>query len=57
MKPKNMPGRKTLRRMRAEYRALGQTIPPASDKLIRDMSLRIGAKNRNADGTPRDMTR
>lgn len=57
MKPKNMPGRKTLRLLRIDRRANGTPPTPALDKRISDMSLRIGAKNRNADGTPRDDVR
>jgi len=52
MKPRNFPGRKHLRRIRAEARRLGKPQPDGDPSVV-DIHFRCGATNRDADGLGR----
>lgn len=52
MKPKNFPGRKNLRRAKAGR----LPYPNFEAEYIKDINLRVGAKNRNVYGTPKTLT-
>jgi hypothetical protein len=54
VKPKNFVGRRERRRARATARTAGLPMPDSHDPAyVLDIKIRVGAKNRDAQGVPR----
>ena len=51
MKPRNFPGRKALRRARAQARLEKKPVP-IGDPAVADIRFRVGGRNRGPDGVP-----